>query len=121
MMDDLNLSTQFNIKFDDKINDYIDNLHNIKLEDLIDTDEVQGITTEEIGCVINENGEKFECTLRPSRKQNANFIDGNKFDFYEIYGMTKKDATDKIKVVLLYYGETFTIELEKISNSSNKD
>ena len=82
----------------------------------IDTDEVQGITTEEIGCVINENGEKFECTLSPSRKQNANFIDGNKFDFYETYGMTKKDATDKIKVVLLYYGEPFTIELEKISN-----
>ena len=67
-----------------------------------------------ISYIENNNGEKFYCTLSPSRKANNNFIDGNKFDFYETFGMTKYDSTDKIKAVLYYYGEPVTIELEKV-------
>ena len=67
-----------------------------------------------ISYIENSNGKKFYCTFSPSRKQNSNFIDGNKFDFYETFGMTKYDSTDKIKAVLYYYGEPVTIELEKI-------
>lgn len=64
--------------------------------------------------IENSNGEKFVSTLSPSRRQNQNFIDGNKFDFYETFSMTKYDTTDKIKAVLYYYGEPVTIELEKV-------
>ena len=64
--------------------------------------------------VENSNREKFYCTLSPGRKANGNFIDGNKYDFYDTFSMTKYDATDKIKVILFYYGTPVTIELEKI-------
>lgn len=67
------------------------------------------------GCyVINSDGEEFRSTMSPSRKCNANFIKGNQFDFYETFGLTKNDATDKITVVIDFYGEPVRIELEKI-------
>ena len=67
------------------------------------------------GCyVLNSNGEKFKSTMSPSRKANNNFVQGNKFDFYETFGMTKYDATDKITVIIDFYGEPVKIELEKI-------
>ena len=67
------------------------------------------------GCyVLNSNGEKFECTMSPSRIQKRNFVKGNQFDFYETFGMTKNDATDKITVIIDFYGEPVKIELEKI-------
>lgn len=67
------------------------------------------------GCyVLNSNGEEFRSTLSPSRKANANYVKGNQFDFYETFGMTKYDATDKITVVIEFYGEPVKIELEKI-------
>ena len=68
---------------------------------------------EPITYVENSNGKKFECTLSPSRRQNANFVDDKRFDFYETFGLTTYDATDKIKVVLQYHGSPVTIELEK--------
>ena len=64
--------------------------------------------------VENSNGQKFECTFSPSRRSKNKWLEGNKFDFYETFGMTKYDATDTIKVVLNYYGEPVTIELEKV-------
>ena len=64
--------------------------------------------------VLNSNNEKFRCTMSPTRKQNANFIYGNKFDFYETFEMTKYDATNKISVIIEFYGNPVTIELEKI-------
>jgi len=64
--------------------------------------------------VENSNGEKFECTMSPSRRAKNKWLEGNKFDFYETFGMTKYDATDNIKVVLNYYGKPVTIELEKV-------
>lgn len=66
------------------------------------------------GCyVLNARGEKFTSTMSPSRKYNNRFVEGNQFDFYETFGMTKYDATDKITVVIDFYGEPFKIELEK--------
>lgn len=66
------------------------------------------------GCyIINSNGEKFKSTMSPSRKANANYVKGNQFDFYETFGMTKYDATDKITAVIEFYGEPVKIELEK--------
>ena len=64
--------------------------------------------------VENSDGEKFYCTLSPGRKANGNFIDGNKYDFYDTFSMTKYDATDNIRVILFDYGTPVTIELEKI-------
>ena len=64
--------------------------------------------------VLNSNGERFTCTMSPSRKANYNFVSGDKFDFYETFGMTKYDATDRITIVLKYFGENIEIELEKI-------
>ena len=66
------------------------------------------------GCyVLNSNGEKFRCTNSPSRKSSNKFVGGNQFEFYETFGMTKYDATDKITVVIEFYGEPIKIELEK--------
>ena len=36
------------------------------------------------------------------------------YNYYETFAMTKYEAIDKIKVILNYYGELVTIELEKI-------
>lgn len=63
--------------------------------------------------VENENGDKFNLSLSVSRKVKNDFLDGNKYDFYDTFSMTKYDATDKLKVVLNYYGKPVTIELEK--------
>lgn len=72
------------------------------------------ITKEQIPSYVeNSNGKKFECTLSPSRKQKCNWVSKDKYDFYETFGMTKYEATERIKVVLYYYGEPVTIELEK--------
>lgn len=80
---------------------------------------VTGITyawgTPTEGCyVLDTNGNKFKSTMSPSRKAHLDFIDGNKFDFYETFGMTKYDSTDKITVVIDFYGQPVKIELEKI-------
>ena len=58
--------------------------------------------------VENSNGERFYCTMSPGRRQNQNYIENDKLDFYETFGMIKSN------VVLYYYGEPVTIELEKI-------
>ena len=69
----------------------------------------------ENGCyVMNNKGEKFECTMSPSRKCNYNFIDGDKYDFYETYSMTKYDATNDITMVVNYRGTLEYIKLQKV-------
>ena len=72
------------------------------------------VEKEEYCYVENSKGEKFECTMSPSRRAKNKWLEGNKFDFYETFGMTKYDATDTIKVVLNYYGEPVSIELERL-------
>lgn len=64
--------------------------------------------------VENSNGQKFECTFSPSRKYKLEWLNGNKYNYYETFGMTKYDATDNIKVFLNYYGKPVEIELGKI-------
>ena len=64
--------------------------------------------------VQNAEGKTFNCSFSPSRNATTVFLDGNKYDFYETFEMTKYDATDKIKAVLHYYGTPVTIELEKV-------
>lgn len=69
----------------------------------------------ENGCyVMNNKEEKFECTMSPSRKCNYNFIDGDKYDFYETYSMTKYDATNDITMVVNYRGTLEYIKLQKV-------
>lgn len=74
------------------------------------------VTESKASYIENETGQIYESTLSPSRNAKTDFIDGNKYDFYETFSMTKYDATDKIKVVLYYYGNPVNIELEKIHN-----
>lgn len=69
----------------------------------------------EASYIENENGKKFEYVQSPSRKQLNEFLGENKFNFYDTFSMTKKDATQKIKVVLYYYGTPVTVELKKIN------
>lgn len=65
-----------------------------------------------VSYVENANGRRFKSTESPSRNYKGEWLN-DKYNFYETFGMTKNDATDKIKVVLYYYGEPVTIELEK--------
>lgn len=71
---------------------------------------------EKVSYIKNAKGEKFYCTLSPSRKAHTNFTENDKFDFYETFGLTKYDATDEITAVLYYYGNPVTIKLEKQNN-----
>ncbi len=68
---------------------------------------------ETITYVENEKGEKFESTMSPSRRQDGNFIDGNKYSFYETFGLTTYTATDKLKVRVLFKDKPYIVELEK--------
>lgn len=63
--------------------------------------------------VENEEGEKFEKSLSPSRRQDANFIDRNKFSYYETFQLTKYNMTDKLKMQIMFKGKPVIIELEK--------
>ena len=89
-------------------------IQNTQTSSILRATDTSNIEKSQQSYVENSNGQKFYCTFSPSRKQNSNFIDGNKFDFYETFSMTKYDSTDKIKAVLYYYGEPVTIELEKV-------
>lgn len=68
-----------------------------------------------VSYVENEKAEKFEPAFTPGRRASYKFLEGNKYDFSETFEMTKYNATDKIKVILYYYEDIVTIELEKIN------
>lgn len=76
--------------------------------------ELEAENIEDTSYVENNKGEKFEKSLSPSRRQDANFIDGNKFSYYETFELTKYEITDKLKVQIMFKGEPVIIELEKI-------
>ena len=69
---------------------------------------------EDISFVENENGKKFVKSMNAGRKQDNNFIDGNKFSYYETYELTKYDCTNKLKFQIMFKGEPVIIELEKM-------
>ena len=71
---------------------------------------------EKVTYVENEKGEKFESTMSPSRRADGNFIDGNKYSFYETFGLTTYTATDKLKVRVLFKDKPYIVELEKANN-----
>ena len=75
--------------------------------------DVEHQNIENVTYVENENGEKFDSTMSPSRRADANFIDGNKYSFYETFGLTKNTATDKLKVRVMYKDKPYIVELEK--------
>ena len=68
---------------------------------------------ENITYIENENGQKFTAGYSASRKQNSNFIDGDKYNFYETFELTPGDATDKLKVRVMYNDKPYIIELER--------
>lgn len=76
--------------------------------------DAQNRNIENVTYVENEKGEKFESTMSPSRRSDGNFIDGNKYSFYETFGLTKNTATDKLKVRVLYKEKPYIVELEKV-------
>lgn len=69
---------------------------------------------DKITYIENEKGQKFITGMSPSRRQDGNFIDGNKFSFYETFELTPTEATDKLKVKVLFKDERYTIELERV-------
>lgn len=69
-----------------------------------------------ISYIENSNKEKFFCTMSPSRQYINEFLNDNKFNFYETFSLTKSDASDMLTVILYYYGEPVEIKLEKIEN-----
>lgn len=75
--------------------------------------ELETKNIEETSYVENDRGEKFVKSLSPSRRQNSNFIYGNKFSYYETFELTKYDITNKLKVQIMFKGEPIIIELEK--------
>ena len=42
--------------------------------------------------------------------------DGNKYSFYETFSLTKSNATDRLKVKVLYNNVQYTNELEKVES-----
>lgn len=68
------------------------------------------------GCyILNSEGNKFECSYNNlGRKASAEFIEGNKYNYYQTFEMTKYNATDRITAVIEFYGKPVKIELEII-------
>ena len=63
--------------------------------------------------IKNENEKIFEYNQSATRNSEIKFLDGKRYQFYETFNMTKNEATDRIEVVLYYYGIPVTIELQK--------
>lgn len=80
----------------------------------IKNDPEEIIIEDKISYVENEKGEKFNCTTNVSRRKEEIKIDNEHEYIYRTFDMTKYNATNTIKVVLYYYGEPVTVELERI-------
>ena len=52
--------------------------------------------------------------MSPSRRQDGNYIEGDKYSFFETFGLTPSEATDKLKVKVLFKNVQYTIELERV-------
>lgn len=64
--------------------------------------------------IENEKGEKFTISSSAGRRQDANYKDGNIFNFYETFTLTTYDATNKLKVRVLFRDTPYIIELERV-------
>lgn len=63
--------------------------------------------------IETDKKDKYFCSMSPGRKNNQNFTDSTTLDFYETFELTKKDATQKIKLRLMYNETPVIIELIK--------
>ena len=63
--------------------------------------------------IETDNKDKYFCSMSPGRKNNQNFTDNTTLDFYETFELTKKDATQKLKLRLMYNETPVIIELIK--------
>lgn len=65
--------------------------------------------------IINEYRNKFNTSYTAARIENAEYSDDEmKCDNYKTFEMTKYDATDKIYIIINYYGVPVFIELERV-------
>lgn len=68
---------------------------------------------EDTSYVENSKGDKFLCTMNPSRRNNQNFINDTTLDFYETFGLTKNEATKYLTVRLIYNENPVIIHLKR--------
>lgn len=61
--------------------------------------------------LINSRGEKFNVSNLIYKEE---FVDKDKLDYFTTFELTKVDATDKLKIQLIYNDEPVYIELEKV-------
>lgn len=75
-------------------------------------DENGMMTKEKVSHIENEKGQKFYSALQMSKND---FLEGNKFDFLDVYEMTKSDLTDKLTVNLYTKNEVIKVELRRVN------
>lgn len=64
--------------------------------------------------LVNERGQRFDVSDSPSKRENGNFVENNKFDYYTTFELTKYQATDKLTVTILFKDTPVIIELQKM-------
>ena len=64
--------------------------------------------------IVNQHGQKFEVSNSPSKRENGNFVENNKFDYYTTFELTKYEATDTLTVTILFKDTPVIIELQKM-------
>ncbi len=62
--------------------------------------------------IINSNGDKFFVSTSVGAKAKYSFIDGNKFEYYTTFDMTKYDLTKNVTAIIELYGKPIKIELK---------
>lgn len=107
---------EFNNKTGDNVNVAINNY--MKNREIIRTDYADYLDNNEkminnITHIENSKGKKAK--IEDSSLEIIDFKkDKDKYEFYGTFEITKYDATDKMKVVIIYYGEPVYIELKRI-------
>ena len=74
-------------------------------------DENGKMTKERVSHVENEKGQKFYSALLMKKND---FLEGEKYDFLDVYQMTKNDLTDELTVKLYMKDSVVDVELKKI-------
>lgn len=70
------------------------------------------MTKEKVSHVENEKGKKFYSLLSMNKND---FLEGRKFDFLDIYEMTKSDLTEELTVRLYKKDDVIEIKLKKVN------
>lgn len=99
------------MEFMDELSQMISDRDIIKRTNWI-KDENGMMTKEKVSHVENEKGQKFYSALQMNKND---FLEGNKYDFFDVYKMTKNDLTDKLTVNLYTKNEVVKVELKRIN------